>query len=448
MSSILAPLLPLLTIPYFCFLYFYYTFHSKNRNKYSISTTKSLIFINSLDYFLVNQFITIKYLYVTIKALPLHSQRASHSMQSDNNQGYKSENPISPGNQLLMELNGRGLSQKDLADAIDKPTPMINEIIKGNRRFSAEMSALIGIALDMPSDFWINLQVQYEISRVKQEEQFDIKAQSIRDWNRLKEIINVGYLKKKFELTNDTIECVNKIFSYFGVNNINEFDNKAQSLFTAFYRKSERSQIDSINLLTWIMISKHDSESYPGKISKFDRRKEKELISELNNVFLLNTDTIYKTTAILEKYGIKYLTEEKLDKLPIDGYSFWLGDNPTIVMTKRFDRIDNYAFTLMHEIGHVFMHLSPSQKNDSIDIYIDEQREKLEKQADDYAVQGLLGDAPISELYTRYKNPFAADSEIIRFAKQYNIHRSIIAGQYRNHFNAYSACSRLIDKIG
>lgn len=48
----------------------------------------------------------------------------------------------------------------------------------------------------------------------------------------------------------------------------------------------------------------------------------------------------------------------KFDKTPIDGFSFWQGENPTIVLTLRLNRIDNYAFALLHEIYHVYMHLS------------------------------------------------------------------------------------------
>lgn len=29
---------------------------------------------------------------------------------------------------------------------------------------------------------------------------------------------------------------------------------------------------------------------------------------------------------------------------------------PHIVLTKRYDRIDNFAFDLMHEVGHVLCH--------------------------------------------------------------------------------------------
>lgn len=368
-------------------------------------------------------------------------------MQESNQKNEMRPTLITPGEQLQIELNERGLSQKDLADAIDKPTPLINEIANNKRRFSAEMSTLIGVALGMPSDYWLNLQVQYEISRFEQEDGFDIKRQSIEIWNRLKEIVNVGYLKKRFDLSSDTTECINKIFLYFGVETIDQFEEKAHTVCNAFYRKSEKSQTDSANLLTWTMIVKHESEEYNTTLTPFDKHKENELISELNDVFLMNHNTINKTQSVLNKYGIKYLKEDKIDKVPVDGYSFWIGSNPTIVMTKRFDRIDNFAFTLMHEIGHIIKHLSPDSRKDSIDIAIESDRD-YEKEANEYAEKSLLNGASTEELFSRCKNPYAADYEIIRFASDHHIHRSIIAGQYRNHINSYSACSRLIDKIG
>ena len=368
-------------------------------------------------------------------------------MQEINQQSEMNQPLITPGEQLQRELDERGLTQKDLADTIDKPTPLINEIVNNKRRFSAEMSALIGVALGMPSDYWLNLQVQYEISRIEQEDGFDTKKQSIVVWNRLKEIVNVGYLKKRFNLSSDTSECINKIFQYFGVDTIDAFEEKAKSVCDAFYRKSEKSQTDSINLLTWIMIVKHDSEAWSQTLNPFKKEKERELIQELNSVFLKNQDTINNVQSVLNKYGIKYFKEDKLDKVPVDGYSFWIGSNPTIAMTKRFDRIDYFAFTLMHEIGHIIKHISPDAKKDSIDIVIESNRD-YEKEANMFAEKSLINGAPIEELFSRCKNPYTADYEIIRFANDHHIHRSIIAGQYRNHINSYSACSRLIDKIG
>ena len=41
---------------------------------------------------------------------------------------------------------------------------------------------------------------------------------------------------------------------------------------------------------------------------------------------------------------------DKLEKTPIDGYSFWSNNNPVIALTLRHNRVDNLAFTILHEI--------------------------------------------------------------------------------------------------
>ena len=358
---------------------------------------------------------------------------------------------IHPGKQLLKELEERALTQKDIADAIDKPTPLINEIINGKRRFSAEMSALLGAALEMEPDYWINLQSQYELARIKEEVSYNKKIEYIKSWNRLKDIINVSSLKKRFNLNDDTAKCVDTIFNYFGVPDIEHFEEKAAIVSNAYFRRSSKRVTDPKDLLTWTMIVKRRSEDEQFEEKRFDKKNEARLVSELNTVFLRNTDTIAETGAILGKYGIKFILEDKIDQMPVDGYSFWIGRNPTVAMTRRFKRIDNFAFTLMHEIGHIMQHLSPKEgENDSLNFYTQdiEEYNRRETEANEYARSSLLGNAPIDDLYRRCKNPYASEKAIISFADENGISRSIVAGQFRHHFNAYSVFNNLLENIG
>lgn len=357
---------------------------------------------------------------------------------------------IHPGRQLLKELDERGLTQKDIADAIDKPTPLINEIINGKRRFSAEMSALLGAALEMEPDYWINLQSQYELALIKEANFYSKKIEYIKSWNRLKDLVNVSSLKRRFNLNDDTAKCVDTIFSYFGVSDIEHFEEKAATVSNAYFRRSSKGSTDPKDLLTWTMIVKRRSEDECLDNKKFDKHNEDLLVSELNKVFLNNNGTIVGTKSILAKYGIKFILEDKLDQMPVDGYSFWIGQNPTVAMTRRFKRIDNFAFTLMHEIGHIMQHLSPEEgKNDSLNFYIQatDEYDRKEREANSYAQCKLIGDAPIDDLYRRCKNIYASEKAIISFADENGISRSIVAGQFRHHFNAYSVFNNLIDNI-
>jgi HTH-type transcriptional regulator / antitoxin HigA len=60
----------------------------------------------------------------------------------------------------------------------------------------------------------------------------------------------------------------------------------------------------------------------------------------------------------LQKYGVPLITLNSLPKTYLDGACFKSPSNrPVIAMTLRHDRMDNFWFTLVHEIGHLFLHL-------------------------------------------------------------------------------------------
>lgn len=69
---------------------------------------------------------------------------------------------IAPGLHLLDELNARGWTQRQLAQIIDRPYQMVNEIVRGRKAITAETSQEISAALGTSPDFWFNLQVRYD----------------------------------------------------------------------------------------------------------------------------------------------------------------------------------------------------------------------------------------------------------------------------------------------
>lgn len=61
-------------------------------------------------------------------------------------------------------------------------------------------------------------------------------------------------------------------------------------------------------------------------------------------------------------------------------------------------RIDNFAFTLFHELGHVFKHLTNSNDAQFIDLNPKQETQEYrnsaeEKEADQFAEKNLISDA-------------------------------------------------------
>lgn len=69
-----------------------------------------------------------------------------------------------PGEILLEEfLEPMGISQYQLAKAIHKPQSAISEIVHGKRAITTEMAWLLAKALGTTPEFWLNLEMTYQI---------------------------------------------------------------------------------------------------------------------------------------------------------------------------------------------------------------------------------------------------------------------------------------------
>ena len=79
--------------------------------------------------------------------------------------------PTHPGEMLLEEfLTPMGITQKDLADNIEVPYQRINEIVNGHRGITPSTALRLAKFFDMSADFWMNLQLRWDLYFAQQEE--------------------------------------------------------------------------------------------------------------------------------------------------------------------------------------------------------------------------------------------------------------------------------------
>ncbi len=85
--------------------------------------------------------------------------------------------PTHPGEMLLEEfLNPLGLTQRELADAIQVPYQRINEIVNGRRSVTPSTALRLAKFFGMSADFWINLQLRWDLYHTQQAEQETLKS--------------------------------------------------------------------------------------------------------------------------------------------------------------------------------------------------------------------------------------------------------------------------------
>ena len=356
------------------------------------------------------------------------------------------EEVVKPGQFVQEALDGKSITQKDLSLMLGKSASVINDIIKGKRTINAEIAVLLEAVTDIKAHVWMEVQSAYVIHEAYNNEEISTRYSKIKDWLKIKPFINLSILKKVLGIKG-VIEDVDSLLSYAGVASADEFCALPEKKIAKF-RKSSKMQTDMQNLFTWTLLARHMSQEKTLDIT-FDSSKIDELIEKLNEVFYYNNMVEEKVEVLLNEYGIKFFRIKNFERTPVDGYSFWEGQNPTIVITKRYDRIDNYVFNIFHELGHVVHHLKPNSNEEYIGSHLDDEREidAHENEANDFAKKRLRRGVNLDRLFARWHNPFAAVKFLEGLSSEYRINLGIITGLYQNYCNNYAVCHKLLEKV-
>lgn len=75
--------------------------------------------------------------------------------------------PVHPGGTLRDEIEAQGLTIKALAEAIGVSSGRIADIVGERRAISADTALRLGRFFGNGPDFWIGLQAQYDVAKVR-----------------------------------------------------------------------------------------------------------------------------------------------------------------------------------------------------------------------------------------------------------------------------------------
>jgi HTH-type transcriptional regulator/antitoxin HigA len=337
-----------------------------------------------------------------------------------------------PGSLIKDELESRNISQKEFALNIDMPPTMLNELIKGKRAITAEIALLLEKALGISAEYWMRYQSGYELDCARIKERNIRKMQLIEIWALIKQFVPVSIFERRGILTNSLSENISLIWEIFEVQNIEELEiSIATYNEQSYYKKSEKLVNDQINIFAWSKLAQWTAKKEV--LDQFQPQNKEEIILELKSLYSANSNIIDGTKKILNKNGIKFLIIEKFKQSPIDGYSFWSKDNPAMVLTLRKKNFDNFAFSVTHELGHIFEHLLPNHDEDFLDIECPEaEKSEKEHQADRFAQQCFIEDS-VWQIFLAQNPRFnyqTTEKNIKRFAESLGLHPSIVFGRY------------------
>lgn len=347
-----------------------------------------------------------------------------------------------PGVLIKDELDATpNLNQRKLAKELDVHPSFLNEIIKGKRPVTADIAILLEKILGISANYWMKFQSQYEIDKARVKQKNIKKIRNIELWSIIKEYVPVRFFKKHNYLNDDIESDINTIMTIYRVETIDTLVSSFSKDKFAYYRKSEKLKIDDKNMFAWSSLAQYEAKNQ--KINTFNFDNLNQLCKNLNTIFYENSGTPEKVKKVLNQFGIKMLLINKLEKTPIDGFSFWSDKNPAIALTLRHNRIDNFAFTIMHEIGHIDLHLRNDKDRKFMDLISKQNLDKCETEADNYAQQKLISKDIWKDILD---NHFPLNDEKIKtLGDKYKINPAIILGRVCFEKDNY-AINTTIDK--
>ncbi len=96
-------------------------------------------------------------------------------------------------------------------------------------------------------------------------------------------------------------------------------------------------------------------------------------------------------------------------------------------MSLRYDRVDNFWFVLMHELGHLSMGVESFDTDLEKDID-NAERPEDERRADKFAVESLIPPMQLDSFIARIR-PLYSTRRIEAFALTMKVHPAIVVGQ-------------------
>jgi HTH-type transcriptional regulator/antitoxin HigA len=154
-------------------------------------------------------------------------------------------------------------------------------------------------------------------------------------------------------------------------------------------------------------------------------------------------DGVIKAISLLKEVGIGLVVEPHFPKTYLDGVVILTDErHPIIGLTIRHDRLDNFWFTLMHELAHISLHF-----NEDTNLFYDdldsEDSNVMEREADQLARESLVPESKWENSPAKLiPSPIAAES----LAKELKIHPAIVAGKMRYEGQNYQYLNKIVNQ--
>ena len=353
---------------------------------------------------------------------------AYESLKSQNT-GLVDEWKNEPGVVLVLARIFRGLSQRQLAQKLGMREQQIQRY-EADRYRSISLSNFKRICLSL------GVELSAELTRRDADESgFFIRPDKL-DPHELRRVLtyvrDAGWLSERETALGDQ-------------DSLNALVNYATSVRDRFggpallrQGNSKIGQLSALSLHAWRARISHIVRD---KIENIDKIFDPTKIDWLREFVQLSrySDGPSRSIQFLEDKGIILVVVSAVPGTALDGAAFLEGGIPVIGLTLRHDRLDHFWFTLLHELGHVFLHLDHGLANGFFDDLEAENHASVELEANDFASSSIVP----PELWRVSPARIAKSKDVVEeLARKLNISPALIFGKIRRERGDYSVFSK------
>jgi antitoxin HigA-1 len=98
-----------------------------------------------------------------------------------NGEEVQTDVTLHPGEVLILELEARGLKKTEFAEKIGMRISHFSELLHGKRHVSEDLALRLEKALDIDAEFWMRVQVKYNLDKKRLEYAQNIQVMGVSE---------------------------------------------------------------------------------------------------------------------------------------------------------------------------------------------------------------------------------------------------------------------------
>jgi HTH-type transcriptional regulator/antitoxin HigA len=329
-----------------------------------------------------------------------------------------------PIDAILFRMEEKGLKRADLVPYFGTSS-RVSEVLGRKRPLTVQMIRALSLGLGLSADTLIGLATTESTER---------KGEI--DWSKfpIREMAKRGWLESLATKSKTAVEDVVKSF----------IADAGLQFGAASFRRTLAGEANSPTtqyaLYAWLARVIQKARAKKSTLGVFDKSTlSAGFLRELAQLSWSDRGPLL-AVEYLEKHGIAVVIEPHLKGTLLDGAALNdIDGTPIVGITLRHDRLDNFWFTLLHEVAHLWKHVGTDEAFlDDLDTSSEDRREA--------EANRLAKEAFIPRMLWKRSDAFIAPSKesIDKLSRELKIHPSVIAGRLRRETGNYRVFGDLI----